>query len=405
MYWALVFLSIIAEADTTKTFTLKPGDSIDKILQLSGLPDSVCSNIIIVLKTKIDMRKCIAGEKLYISKRQNRFISIKYKQREATLVIDSALQIYQLPEHIKLLYLKGTIKHGSLWNSLIAAGATPKLIYEFANEVFAWDIDFNTETQDGDGFEVLATAKYINENENYSNRGSRIFKGEGASPLPLKEDRFIGHQKILLAQYITDKRKFVGIKDGNAYYNLDGKSLRKAFLKSPVSFIRISSGFSLKRLHPVLHKWLPHKGVDYAAPTGTPVRSIGDGKVISASKKRGFGNLVIIQHPNGYKSQYGHLASFNKGIRKNKQVGQGEIIGRVGSTGLSTGPHLDFRMQKGETYINPLKLCSPPAEPLTGKELKEYQTYTNKLLTLINGLNTLKKLHSLQIFISRSGSL
>jgi murein DD-endopeptidase MepM/ murein hydrolase activator NlpD len=154
------------------------------------------------------------------------------------------------------------------------------------------------------------------------------------------------------------------------YYDCDGNSVRRVFLKSPLNYRRISSYFSNRRFHPILKTYRPHHGVDYAAPTGTPVVSIGDGRVTKAGWNGGMGNYVEIRHNNIYTSCYGHLSRYGRGVRGGVRVKQGQIIGYVGSTGLSTGPHLDFRVKKYGSYVNPLTIDYPRGEPV-GEERKE----------------------------------
>jgi murein DD-endopeptidase MepM/ murein hydrolase activator NlpD len=372
MIWILGFLLL----NTTHVYTLNSGESVDKVLQRARIPGAINSQIISALKTKINLRKCRTGEKFYITTDQDRFVELKYEQAKVTWIVDSLTKISRVKEETKLLYLEGTIEDGSLWNAVISAGGTPRLIYDFANDVFAWDLDFNTETRNGDQFAALASAKYVG-------------------------NRFIGFDRILLARYTSKyrKREFVGAYHApdRGYFDLKGKSMRRAFLRAPLRYRRISSGYTKKRFHPILRRYRPHLGVDYAAPKGTPVSSIGAGRVTFAGWRRGFGKQVIIQHPNGYKSYYAHLCGFKKGIRKGKPVEQGQIVGYVGSTGLSTGPHLDFRLKRGKSWINPLTLDPPRVTPLRGAILKKYQSYTKKLLTVIDGMKTIKKLSPLLI--------
>jgi murein DD-endopeptidase MepM/ murein hydrolase activator NlpD len=366
-----LFLSI-----GVQVYVLKEGDSIDKILSLAEIEREIEKRVINRLREKVNLKKCRTGEVIYIRRRGNKFIEFRYEKGRNTWIIDSLFRIKNLPVREELIYLSGILSSGILWYDLLKVKGTPQLVFQFANEVFAWDIDFNTETYKKDEFEIIAIGNYI-------------------------EERFIGYQRILFALYKSKYRgKRVGIhfsSYSSSYYNLEGKSLRRAFLRAPLSYIRISSGFTLRRFHPILRRWMPHQGVDYAAPYGTPVRAIGRGRVIFVGWKRGLGKQVIIKHPNGFKSYYGHLSRFAKGIYKGKYVEQGEIIGKVGSTGLSTGPHLDFRLKKGGRWINPLKLSPPHEKPLKGKELERYKKYRNKLLIYIKGLRVWKKLAQLEV--------
>ncbi len=366
MHWFFTFLFL----NTTQVYTLHRGESVDKVLERAGVQRDTKTEIVRALRSRINLRRCRAGDKLHITSEGSKFIKLKYEGRQTILTIDSLMQVSKLPETKKLIFLEGAIENGSLWGALIEAGGTPHLLYEFADEVFAWDIDFNVETRNGDKFEILVNAKYIG-------------------------DKFVGYRPIVFARYITKNKEFTGVyysRGGSGYYNLAGKSLQRIFLRAPLSYQRISSGYTLRRFHPILRRWRPHQGVDYAAPTGTPVRTIGDGRVTFAGWRRGFGRQVIIKHGNGFKSYYAHLSRFAKGIRKGKYVKQGKLIGYVGSTGLSTGPHLDFRLKKHNKWLNPIKLSPPRSKPLRGKELEEYKEYIKALSSVIEGLKVFEKL-------------
>jgi len=177
--------------------------------------------------------------------------------------------------------------------------------------------------------------------------------------------------------------------------------LRRFFLKAPLSYVRISSRFSYSRLHPILRIRRPHFGIDYAAPIGTSVRTIGDGTATFAGWRGGYGRQVIIKHKNGYKSYYGHLYRYAKGIKKGKFVKQGDIIGYVGSSGLSTGPHLDFRISRYGKWLDYLKLKPPAVKPLDKKELKRYENYKGELFALLEGIKGIESIRSL-LHISNS---
>ncbi|MNQ20342.1 Murein DD-endopeptidase MepM [compost metagenome] len=170
-------------------------------------------------------------------------------------------------------------------------------------------------------------------------------------------------------------------RQGNStYYRADGSSMRKAFIRTPVDFARISSRFTNARRHPVLNKIRAHKGVDYAARPGTPIKATGDGKIILAGRKGGYGNTVVIQHGQRYRTLYAHMKGFAKGIRNGSQVTQGQIIGYVGTTGLSTGPHLHYEFQVNGTHVDPLSQKLPMADPIAGAERKRFLQQSQPLL-------------------------
>jgi len=191
-------------------------------------------------------------------------------------------------------------------------------------------------------------------------------------------DVFVRYGRVLYAQYEREGRRhqaayFEAEPGKGDYYTPQGESLRKALLRSPLKFTRISSGYSRSRPHPILGVNRPHLGVDYAAPSGTPIWAVADGTVVSCGWNGGYGKLVVIKHPKGYQSSYGHLSGYAPGMARGKAVRQKQVIGYVGSTGLSTGPHLDFRLQKDGVYRNPLKEISPRAPSLTAEQMPAFQ--------------------------------
>ena len=260
--------------------------------------------------------------------------------------------------------MHGEIDAGT--SSLVAAihdaGEQVQLAIEIA-EVFAGEIDFNNDLRQGDSFDVLF--------EKF-----------------LREDEFAGYGSIVAAEFHNDGRRIRAIQftppgRAPAYYDEQGRSLQKLFLRSPFMFQpRVTSRFSYRRLHPVLGGFRPHLGVDYGAPRGTPVVAVASGVVVSAGRDGDSGNMVRLRHPNGYETYYLHLSAFAAGIRRGTRVAQGQMIGRVGATGLATGPHLDFRMRKNDVFVNPLlehrKL--PPGEPVPPAHLVEFRAVRDDAL-------------------------
>ena len=230
----------------------------------------------------------------------------------------------------------------SLWNDMRNAGVSPLLILSLS-DIYAWTVDFFG-LQKGDRFRVLYD--------------ERLCDGEVLAVDSVRYAVF-SHGGTELPMIMFDQKD-----GGNIWWNDKGESMRKAFLKAPLQYSRISSGFSYARKHPVTRKVQPHTGVDYAAPKGTPVMTIGDGVVVSAKYEGAGGNTVRIRHNSVYTTAYLHLSKYAKGLKAGQRVRQGEVIGYVGSTGRSTGPHLDFRVWKNGSPINPLKMESPPAEPI-----------------------------------------
>ena len=264
----------------------------------------------------------------------------------------------------EVVRFEGKIKY-SLYESMLECADSPQLALQLA-EIFAWQIDFLTECREGDTFNILVEKQY---------RGD-----------------FYRWGKVLAAEYegeLLSKHTAILFKDPSGhidYYDEKGKSLRKAFLRAPLHYKYISSYFSKNRLHPILRIWRPHLAIDYAAPTGTPVSTIGDGTVIYAGWKDGYGNYVQIRHPNNYVSSYGHLSRFAKGLKNGQKVKQGEIIGYVGATGLATGPHLDFSISKNGEKVDFLKLKLPAASSVDPRYIAQFNEVKNKLLdNLKNG--------------------
>ena len=270
----------------------------------------------------------------------------------------------QKPVDKRLRVASGTIET-SLWESMLDIEANPMLAVELS-EIFAWSIDFFG-LQQGDRYKVIYEESFVDS----SSLG--IDKVTGA---------WIYHNgtDFWAVPFVQDSTR--------SFFDEEGNSLRKAFLKAPLRFSRISSGFSHSRYHPVLKIRRPHHGVDYAAPTGTPVHTVGDGVISKVGYQRGGGgNYVKIKHNSVYSTTYMHLSGFGKGVRQGAYVKQGDIIGYVGSSGLSTGPHLDFRFYRNGSAVNPLKVEAPPVEPIHVENRQAYgltRTFTMTWLKLLD---------------------
>ncbi len=258
--------------------------------------------------------------------------------------------VYEKPVTVESRYADVTI-NSSLWNDMLAVGASPLLILSLS-DIYAWTIDFFG-LQKGDRFRVLYE--------------ERMCDGEVLAIDTVRYAVF-SHGGEDLPMIMFDQKD-----GGNIWWNEKGESMRKAFLKAPLKYSRVSSGFSYARRHPVTRRVQPHTGVDYAAPKGTPVQTIGDGTVISMKYEGAGGNTVRIRHNSVYTTAYLHLSKYAKGLKAGQRVRQGDIIGYVGSTGRSTGPHLDFRVWKNGSPINPLKMDSPPAEPLKKENVDSFR--------------------------------
>ena len=278
--------------------------------------------------------------------RRGRLLYLVYERdRSSSIVFNCTApygaSIYEKPVTVESRYADVTISI-SLWNDMLAQGVSPLLILSLS-DIYAWTIDFFG-LQKGDRFQVLYEEK--------------ICDGEVMEIANVRYAVFT-HAGQTLPMVMFDQGD-----GGNMWWNEKGESMRKAFLKAPLKYSRISSGFSHARRHPVTRRVQPHTGVDYAAPAGTPVMTIGDGTVTSVKYEGAGGKTIRIRHNSVYSTAYLHLSKYAKGLKAGQRVRQGEIIGYVGSTGRSTGPHLDFRVWKNGSPINPLKMDSPPAEPL-----------------------------------------
>ena len=265
----------------------------------------------------------------------------------------------EMPHHI-------TSVHGTVDSSLSLAGQkvglSNDLIMQLTN-IFAWDIDFATNLHRGDQFTVVYEETGIGKNSN----DSQIVAAE-----------FVNRGRILTAIRYKDN-------EGNVnYYSPEGKPMRKAFLSTPVDFVRISSGFDTHRKHPILNRIRAHKGVDYAARTGTPVKSAGDGEVVFRGRKGGYGQVMIVKHGEHYETLYAHLSDFKKDLEPGDQVKQGEVIGYVGQTGLATGPHLHYEFRIDGVHRNPESLHLAQSLPLQAELLADFKSQTQPVLAQLN---------------------
>lgn len=261
----------------------------------------------------------------------------------------------------------GTIQ-GSFYPAGQRAGLSAKSIMNLA-DMFAWDIDFGRELRKGDTFKVIYETKYLN--------------GE-----------YIGDGDILAAQITTNKGKdknnaFI-LRDKDkvvGFYNDKGKNLKKAFLKAPVDYVRITSKFNPRRFHPVLKKWRSHRGVDYGGPKNTPIRATGNGKIIARGWGKGYGKYIKIQHAGKYMTVYGHLNKFGK-YKKGQYVNQGNVIGYMGKTGLATGVHLHYEFRVNGKHVDPLKVKFPAAGPVPKKYRTAFKQKSHFLLTQLERIDS-----------------
>ncbi len=350
---------------------VKSGDNLSSILLKYKIGQQAVEKLVRKSEGIFDVRKIKTGNKYTVmcsNDSLRKAVYLIYEQSPTRYVVfetGDSLHIHTGEKEItvRIRAASGKIT-SSLWNAVIAAGASPNLAVELS-EIYAWSIDFYA-IQPGDNFTVFYEELVVdNEQIGMGNISSARFNHAG--------------KDIYAFRYIQD-----GAVD---YFDETGMSLRKAFLKAPLKFSRISSRFSNSRMHPVLRIRRPHHGVDYAAPKGTPVHSVGSGTVTDVKYAGGAGRMVKIKHNATYSTAYLHLSGYGPGIKTGARVSQGQVIGYVGSTGLSTGPHLDFRFYKNGTPVDPLKVESPPALPVKKELLVDFNQLRLKLTRQHDSLN------------------
>jgi len=264
----------------------------------------------------------------------------------------------------KVLHIGGAIKDNLI--SSIGEGKENLILALQLSDIFAWDIDFTTDLRVDDTYKVIVEGFYL-------------------------DGRFKKYGDILAAEFINNGRNFSAyrfeVKGKDDYFDEDGKSLRKAFLKAPLSFRRVSSRFSKNRFHPLLKIYRPHHGLDYVASAGTPVSAVGDGTVAFSGYKGGYGKLVIIKHPNDWKTYYGHLSKIEKNIKKGRKVEQDQVIGCVGATGLAKGPHLHYEIRINNKPVNPLLVKLPGGKPIPNILIVAFNQFKNEMNTRLASIN------------------
>jgi len=350
------------------TGTIRRNELLGTILQSYGVTARQVYDISNLPREILDSRKIKAGNQYAIIKDS---IAVKYFVYEKDLVnyavvhLEDSIhvEVGAKPVEVKNYELSGQI-NSSLWEAFQELDANPMLAVELS-EIYQWSIDFFG-LQEGDKFKVIYDESFVDSNSVGISRIHAAWfyhAGHAFWAIPFEQDSVM------------------------SYFDEEGNSLRKAFLKAPLRFSRISSGFSNSRLHPILKIRRPHHGVDYAAPIGTPVQAVGDGQVIAAAYQRGGGNYVKLKHNGVYTTAYLHLSKFGKGIKQGAYVKQGDVIVYVGSTGLSTGPHLDFRFYKHGKAVNPLKVEAPPVEPVHEENLLDYELVKQSMMAALKEMN------------------
>ena len=380
-------LGFLTDTLEMKSGRVRNGENFMGLLMRLGLSGKEAWNLSQSCPDSLfDVRKMRAGNDYdaYYSQQRLHYLVYHNNRLESTVfALKDSTRIYKVCKAIRYEDARADVTiNSSLWNDMQAAGAPVQLILDLS-DIYAWTVDFFG-LQKGDRFRVLYRKKICDgavigiDTVRYAIFTHRGTDYECIMFNPAEYVRQARHQQQTQQQSqarpadslaagngdAIDWDKLLAGIGSNIYWNEKGESMRKTFLKAPLHYSRVSSGFSYARKHPVTRKVQPHTGVDYAAPTGTPVMSIGDGTVLSVKYEGAGGNTVRIRHNSVYSTAYLHLSKFGKGITAGARVSQGQVIGYVGATGRCTGPHLDFRVWKNGSPVNPLTMDSPPSEPL-----------------------------------------
>lgn len=364
-----------ADQNAQQTVVVKSGDTLSSIFSNVGLSNAVLMGIFEQAPKAKRFTNLKINQKLVFT------FNTDGTLKELTSDISPLKSIhithteeknaYSFSEQIKQTSTEQQLASGTITQTLLGAtkeaGLSYKLTLDLAN-IFGYDIDFAQDLRKGDSFGVVYEQKKI-------------------------DDKVVSSGNILAARFTNKGKTYTAVRYTNkqgytSYYDANGGSTLKAFIRTPVDFSRISSKFNLGRKHPILNTIRAHKGVDYAAPTGTPVKATGDGKVIVAGARGGYGNTVIIQHGNKYRTIYAHLRGFAKGIRNGSQVKQGQVIAYVGTTGLSTGPHLHYEFQVNGVHVDPLSHTLPAADPIPKSELARFKQQAAPHLAMLEQSKT-----------------
>jgi murein DD-endopeptidase MepM/ murein hydrolase activator NlpD len=349
--------------------TVKKGETISSLLSEWLSPQEI-DLLDRQSREVFSLRKIRQGRPYLVRTLDDAFQSFEYEiDCEERLVIRAepggfAITREPIVYQIETVLVSGTIRT-SLFEAADEIGEIPVLAMRLV-DIFGWDVDFVLDVREGDSFKAVVEKRYRN--------------GE-----------FAGYGEIPAAEFVNQGETYQGFlfenREGHPeYYDAKGRSLRRTFLKTPLDYARVSSGFTYNRFHPIKKKWCPHPAIDYAAPVGTPVRTVGEGVVLLAGWDNASGKIVKIRHNSVYETYYLHLSRFAKGIKKGKRVRQGQVIGYVGNTGMSTGPHLDFRMKKNGQYVNPRKVIAPASPPVPRERIEAFRSTVDPLLAQLDAV-------------------
>ncbi|HEV2702669.1 MAG TPA: peptidoglycan DD-metalloendopeptidase family protein [Steroidobacteraceae bacterium] len=353
---------------TTTRVIVNRNDTLDRIFRRLSLSLADLASLRSLPGIRAHLDRLRPGEALTLKSKSGSLVGLERRLNiDQTLKVDRSQQgftanVLQNPLATRTRTISGTID-SSLFESVTSAGGHDQTALGLA-DIFGYDIDFVLDIQPGDSFvvtytEVLQDGKYLQDG-------------------PVLAARFVNQGKEYLAV------RYVGPSGNADYYSPQGRSLHKAFLRAPLEFTRVSSPFSLHRQHPILNTIRAHKGVDYAAPIGTPVRAAGDGRVLFAGRRGGYGNLVELDHSRGITTVYGHLSRFAQGLHPGQHVNQGQVIAFVGMTGLATGPHLHYEYRVNGVFKNPQTVKFPEALPIDGPQRADFLAKSAPLLASLN---------------------
>lgn len=368
----------------TATFPFEPGQTLSDVLDGIELEVEDTSDLIAEIGRFADLKRIKPRDLYSVRSEGTRLVSFELVlsgRGAATAEWSSdgsgwAGSWREFERAVRTHAVAGVLE-GSLEGSIARAGGDPGLAI-LMSEVLQWDLDFTRDLRLGDRFQAIYETVYLDGSyESLGEIAALVYENGGRT---MEAYRFGGEGR---------------------YYDAEGRPLRKMFLRSPMRYSRVTSRFSHRRFHPILKRYRPHYGVDYGAPTGTPVRSTANGRVVFAGWDRGGGRTIKVRHPNGYLTAYLHLSRFASGVSSGRSVRQGEVIGYVGSTGLSTGPHLDYRVQRGGRWIDPLSLKSEPAEPLPAEQLDDFYARRDALRRALADVGTTGELVALDAEASR----
>ena len=354
----------------TKEAIVNRGDTLLKILPKLSINDSNLEKYLLNSKEHKKNLKLHIGDSVRATVDQNGHFSKITLIRSRGIPIDiskagNEFKISETKFDKRLMFGSGVVR-SSLYRALEENNISEEVALKMA-DIFSSEIDFNRDIRQGDHFSVVYVANFIG-------------------------DTFISTGHIVAAEFSNNGTRhhayyFVNQETKKpGYYDEDGRNIKKSFLRSPLKFSRITSGFSKGRLHPVLKKWRAHKGLDFGAPTGTPIMATGRGKVAYIGRKGGYGRLIEIRHANGISTRYAHLSRYVRKLKKNSQVEQGQVIGYVGQSGLATGPHLHYEFLKNGTQVNPAKAVLPPGKSLNKKQKQAFKKHIAPATKLLNAL-------------------